>query len=45
MGAIVDAHVPNSGAETQPDSARRARYAESYKTYLEYVELLKPKFI
>ena len=45
MGAIVDAHVPNSGAETQPDSARRARYAETYKTYLEYVELLKPKFI
>jgi xylulokinase len=45
MGAIVDRHVPNSGAETLPDPARRARYTEAYKSYLEYVELLKPKFI
>jgi xylulokinase len=45
MGEIVDGHVPSSGAETLPDAARRARYAETYKTYLEYVELLKPKFI
>ena len=45
MGAIVDHHVPDSGAETLPDPARRARYAEAYKSYLEYVELLKPKFI
>jgi xylulokinase len=45
MGAIVDAHVPSSGAETRPNEANRARYAETYKTYLEFVELLKPKFI
>jgi hypothetical protein len=45
MGAIVDRHVPNSGAETFPDPARCARYTEAYKSYLEYVDLLKPKFI
>jgi xylulokinase len=45
MGAIVDNHVPNSGAETLPDSTSRALYQEAYKSYLEYVELLKPKFI
>lgn len=45
MGDIANAHVPSSGAETLPDPARRAQYAASYKTYLEYVELLKPKFI
>src|SRR5512145_168306 len=33
MGAIVDAHVPNSGAETQTIPANRAAYAETYKTY------------
>jgi xylulokinase len=45
MGAIVDGHVPNSGAETLPDPTRRASYAEAYSGYLEYVELLKPKFV
>jgi xylulokinase len=45
MGDIASAHVPNSGAETVPDATRSAQYAESYKNYLEYVELLKPKFI
>ncbi len=45
MGEIAQAHVPNSGAETKPDPARSAQYVESYKSYLEYVELLKPKFI
>ncbi|HEY5959298.1 MAG TPA: xylulokinase [Polyangiaceae bacterium] len=45
MGDVVEAHVPNSGAETLPNAANRARYAETYKSYLEYVELLKPKFV
>ena len=45
MGAIVNEHVANSGAETLPDPASRAPYAEAYKSYLEYVELLKPKFV
>lgn len=45
MGEIVEAHVPSSGAETKPDAARRASYADAYRSYLEYVELLKPKFV
>jgi xylulokinase len=45
MGDVVDGHVPNSGAGTQPDPANLARYTEGYKSYLEYVELLKPKFV
>lgn len=45
MGAIVNEHVANSGAETLPDANSRACYAEAYKSYLEYVELLKPKFV
>lgn len=45
MGHIVEGHVPNSGAETLPDSANRASYTDGYKSYLEYVELLKPKFV
>jgi hypothetical protein len=45
MGAIVDDHVPTSGAETLPEPSSRARYADAYRSYLEYVELLTPKFI
>ena len=45
MGEIVTEHVPNSGAETLPDPSNRARCADAYKSYLEYVELLKPKFV
>ena len=45
MGHIVEGHVPNSGAETLPDSANRASYTDGYKSYLEYVKLLKPKFV
>jgi xylulokinase len=45
MGEVVEGHVANSGAETLVDPASRARCADAYKSYLEYVELLKPKFI
>ena len=45
MGEIVEGHVPYSGAETLPNPADRASCAESYKSYLEYVELLKPRFV
>jgi xylulokinase len=45
MGAIVHEHVAKSGAETLPDATTRAAYEEAYKSYLETVELLKPKFV
>lgn len=45
MSEIVETHVPNSGAETLPESTGRARCADAYKNYREYVELLKPKFV
>ncbi|MGE5786317.1 MAG: xylulokinase [Myxococcales bacterium] len=45
LEAVVDAHVPTVGAETLPEPSARACYDECYKNYLEYVELLKPKFV
>jgi xylulokinase len=42
---IVGRHVPSSGPETLPDPTRRARYSEAYRRYLDYVDLLKPKFV
>jgi xylulokinase len=45
MEAIVDGHVPTSGAETLPDPSSRARYTDAYRSYLEYVELLTPRFV
>jgi xylulokinase len=45
IGDIVARHVPSSGPETLPDPDRRTRYAETYARYLEYVDVLTPKFI
>lgn len=45
MGAIVDAHVPQSGNETSPIPNHQARYADAYQQFREYVELLKPKYV
>lgn len=45
MQSIVSSHVPTAGAETLPDPSARACYDEAYKSYLSYVELLKPRFV
>jgi xylulokinase len=42
---IVDRHVPGAGTEVRPEASRRALYSEAYLSYLEHVDLLKPKFI
>jgi D-xylulose kinase len=45
MGALASEHVPQEGTAISPDSAATALYETCYRSYLEYVELLKPKFL
>jgi xylulokinase len=45
IGDLAKQHVPEEGAAILPESATSQLYETTYRSYLEYVELLKPKFL
>jgi xylulokinase len=44
MGELAKEHVPEEGSAVVPDPTARAVLEATYRSYLEYVELLKPNF-
>jgi xylulokinase len=45
IGELAKLHVPEEGVAILPDPAFAIPYETTYRSYLEYVELLKPKFL